>query len=41
MREDDGGSESKIFCKCICKSHNISACTTIICKKANIYKVFL
>jgi hypothetical protein len=29
--ENDGGGKSKIYWKHICKYHNVSPCTTIIC----------
>jgi hypothetical protein len=30
MKENDGGGESKIHCKQICKYHNVTPCSTII-----------
>jgi hypothetical protein len=30
-REKDGGGKPKIYCKHICKYHNISPYTTVIC----------
>jgi hypothetical protein len=31
MKENNGGGESKIYYKHICKCHNVSPCMTIIC----------
>jgi hypothetical protein len=30
-RENNPQGDSKIYCKHICKNHNVSPCTTIIC----------